>query len=125
MIFQNVMPTIGVTDLKLALDYYASLGFKFEWIWPDHHPTHASMSRDKTHLMFVQKKQEDIQQADLYFIVTNVSGLHQDFLAKDIKIGPLIQSEYNMLDFSLHDPWGHHLTFGQASEDSELKTDSD
>lgn len=115
-----IVTTIQVTDLEKAIEFYNKLGFTKDWIWPDKTPTHASLSKDGVGFMItINMDQEDIQKGDLYFRISNVEGYYKYLKSQRIIDENLIQSNYGMLDFSLTDPWGHRLTFGEPKGDFE------
>ena len=112
----GINPTLQVYDLKKASDFYTSLGFNLDWIWPDDNPTHGSVSSGEFSFMFT--KIEDAtkpQIGDLYFRVENVEKLHASLKSKNIEVSELTKTAYGMLDFSVTDPNGHHLVFGEPS----------
>ena len=65
---------------------------------------------------------EITSKADLYIHVIDVEKYHHAFSKKIEKISPLVNSGYGMRDFSIHDPWGHHLVFGEALEKDRSDT---
>lgn len=74
-------------------------------------------------ISFVKSKKEDgIQKADLYIQVDDVKNLHLDLSKKNIEVSSLVHSDYGMWDFSIHDPWGHHLVFGEHIADDKATT---
>lgn len=108
------IPTIQVTDLEKAVAYYQKLGFNHDWFWPENGPTHASVSCSSfSFMMVLVDDHSDIQKADLYFVIEGVEAFHKQ--VEDLSYSPsdLIQSAYGMLDFSIRDPWGHHMVFGE------------
>lgn len=113
-----IVTTIQVTQLERAIEFYNQLGFIKDWTWPDDSPTHASLSKDGVGFMITIKADGDsIQKADLYFRISNVEGYHKHLKDNDVIDADLIQSDYGMLDFSISDPWGHRLTFGEPNGD--------
>ena len=109
-------PTLQVHNLKEAADFYSSLGFKLEWLWPDADPTHGSVSSNGFAFMFAKIDRESKPEiADLYFRVENVEKLYHEIKSKGIEVSDLIKTDYGMLDFSITDPYGHHLVFGEPS----------
>ena len=109
----ELIPTIGVTDLDRAIDYYGRLGFNEEWKWPEANPTHASVSLDAIHVMMVKKSPELIQKADLYIRVEGILDYHKQMQGAVDGVSELLKTDYGMLDFSFTDPWGHFFTIGE------------
>lgn len=112
----SVMPTLGVPDLGAASEYYQRLGFEESWRYPeDEEATNLGMCLGEVSLMFWRCPQSDNRQ-NLYFIVKNVSGFHAQVAEALETVNPLVESDYGMRDFSITDPWGHLLTFGESLE---------
>ena len=109
-------PTLQVHDLHKAAEFYTSLGFKLEWLWPDDKPTHGSVSSHGFAFMFaIIDSATKPEIADLYFRVENVEQLHAELKSKGVTVSDLVKTDYGMLDFSIKDPYGHHLVFGEPS----------
>ena len=116
----GINPTLQVHDLNEAAEFYTSLGFELEWLWPDDAPTHGSVSSNGYSFMFVKiEKDAKPEIGDLYFRVENVAQLHSELKDKNIDVSELVKTEYGMLDFSVNDPYGHHLVFGEPSGEWE------
>jgi len=111
---KSVSPFLQVTDLSSAQSFYSSLGFELQWAYPDEDPTHMAMSMHDVELSFVLVDHAN-SKADLYIHVEGVELYHRAFSEKVKDVSPIIQSAYGMKDFSLEDPWGHHLVFGESS----------
>lgn len=116
---KELIPTIGVADLDEAIAFYTKMGFKKEWKWPENQPTHAEVSIDGIKVMMVRKEEDNIQKADLYIIVEGVIDFHKKISGRLNHISGLEKTDYGMLDFSLDDPWGNFITFGESSEGYE------
>lgn len=113
-------PTLQVHDLKKASEFYVSIGFQLDWIWPEEDPTHGSVSSGGFSFMFAKiDAAQKPQIGDLYFKVEDVDSLYSELKSKGIHVSELTKTEYGMLDFSLTDPFGHHIVFGQPSGDWE------
>ena len=128
----GVMPTLDSDNLLEAIDYYSQFGFTEMWRWPDPAPhdyedgivpedkqnwTHAGIKfGDAVSIMLVQFKAEwgSIQRQNLYFFVENVDELYNQVKQfHQGRIEGVKDYDYVMRDFSINDPWGHELTFGQ------------
>ncbi len=116
----SIVTTIQVTHLEKAISFYEKFGFSKDWIWPESEPTHASLSKDGIGFM-VTKAADDqiIQKADLYFRISNVEDFYNHLKSQKVIDSELVQSDYGMLDFSIKDPWGHTLSFGEPKGDFE------
>ncbi|MEM9544781.1 MAG: glyoxalase superfamily protein [Bacteroidota bacterium] len=116
----GINPTLQVYDLKVAADFYTTLGFKLEWLWPDDTPTHGSVSSNGHSFMLAKiDKAEKPEIGDLYFRVDGVEELYNELKSKNIEVSRLEKTAYGMLDFSVNDPYGHHLVFGEPSGEWE------
>ncbi len=108
------VPTIQVTDLEKAVAFYQQLGFKHDWFWPENQPTHGSVSSSSYSVMMeLVENTSSINRADLYFVIEDVENYHSYIKTQLGEVPDLVQSAYGMLDFSITDPWGHHIVFGQ------------
>ena len=131
---ETTIPTLAVPDLEIGIEYYERLGFSLDWRFPATNPTHAGLVLGSCSIML--SLCEPSERADLYFIVDDIAACHRSIreaepweLAEEA--GALAQREdcpparacqappapkataYGLIDFSMVDPWGHHLTFGQ------------
>jgi len=109
---KSLSPFLQVTDLDLAKSFYGNIGFRLRWLYPDETPTHMAMSSQGVDLSFVLVDEVN-SKVDLYIQVDGVKEYYEAFLEKLDEVSPLVKSAYGMLDFSLEDPWGHHLVFGE------------
>jgi len=120
----GVIPTLNVTDVDEAVKFYKMLHFEEEWRFPvsesngDSHSTHVGMSQgDISIILALHDGEEDaIQLQEIYIVMENVRAFHESLVENfDDEIEDLDQADYGMLDFSISDPWGHLLTFGEAN----------
>lgn len=115
----DVMPTLSVGDLEEAVAYYRAIGFLEEWTHPPgDSPTHVGLSLGSVNLMLAacSDPPETIQRQNLYFFVEGIAAYHQwvqESLGESLP--DLVDADYGMRDFSIRDPWGHLLTFGEES----------
>jgi uncharacterized glyoxalase superfamily protein PhnB len=116
----GINPTLQVHDLKIASEFYVSLGFNLDWLWPEETPTHGSVSSGGFSFMFAKIDEGSKPEiGDLYFKVEEVEKLYAKIKSKHIEVSNLTKTEYGMLDFSLTDPFGHNIVFGQPSGEWE------
>ena len=112
--FTKLTPTIQVHSLDEGIAFYEKLGFKAQWKWPDDQPTHSSLAKDEISFMITSvEKEKGIQKADLYFWVNDVEEYHRKVKGSGVDLPDLVKTDYGMLDTSIVDPWGNHLTFGE------------
>lgn len=115
----GVIPTLGVTDLDRAAAFYERLGFRREWSYPETgRATHLGLSSGSVTVMLVlaEECERPIQRQNLYFVMRDLDGFHRRLAASPgAEVPAIVQADYGMRDFSLADPWGHRLTFGEES----------
>ena len=130
MRLKQLIPMLNVLDINTSLDFYQrALGFEIvsdpkaidEWCW-------ATIRSGQTELMLAetghaekQVRKIDPQQDSswpvlFYFYPDNVAQLHQHVLSLGLPATPIITTIYGMKEFSLQDPDGHVLSFGEDAE---------
>ncbi len=132
---EKTIPTLAVPELELGIEYYERLGFSLDWRFPASNPSHAGLVLGPCSIMLALC--EPTERADLYFIVDDVEACHRAILdgepwelaqeagsaaqradcppARALQAPPQPKrTAYGLVDFSMVDPWGHQLTFGQA-----------
>ena len=131
---ETTIPTLAVPELEMGIEYYERLGFSLDWRFPLTNPTHAGLVLGSCSIML--SLCEPKERADLYFIVDDIRACYQAIVDAEPwdlaeEAGRMAQREdlppararlappepkataYGLTDFSMVDPWGHHLTFGQ------------
>ena len=132
---EKAIPTFAVPDLEVGISFYSRLGFEVDWRWPDEAPTHAGFLLGSCSIML--SLCEPAKTTEVYFIVDDVSACHAAVLAgKCWELAaaagaiakrsdcppprslqqplPPTAKGYGLRDFSIVDPWGHQLSFGQT-----------
>lgn len=121
----HIAPTLGVRDVKQAVEYYTSvLGFEcpggvFEGVAPGEGGVYAIVRRGdiEIHLQIRRRevfagKRESIE-GDVYLFVPDVDALFEEFKAKGALIHRAPEdSSYGLRDFVIEDREGHRLAFG-------------
>src|SRR4051812_49835312 len=106
-VFESLSPFFQVGDITAALDFYCdSLGFKPGWLWGEP-PTHANVCRDAISISMTSKPSIPPAVGNISIQLTHVEAYYAELHARGVKTGPLVKSDYGMLDFSLVDPWGN------------------
>ena len=114
--FHSVSPFLGVEDLSAVLAFYRDkLGFSLAWEWGD--PAEmASVCRDEVELTLVTRS--DARPGGisrLYLHIDGIDDYHAQLQAAGVAITVAIGDRpYGMRDFSVTDPAGNVLCFGQA-----------
>lgn len=114
--FHSVSPFLATDDLSAALAFYLDkLGFSLAWEWGQ--PTElAAVCRDEVELTLTSRadaKPGGISR--LYLHIDGIDDYHARLLAAGVVITVAIADRpYGMRDFSVTDPAGNVLCFGQA-----------
>ena len=111
-----VAPILPVRDLARAMDFYRHLGFSAEawqgggsygFIQRDGHELHLSCSDKLTGC-------ENPSAAYFYLAKGAAESLQTEFRTAGVEIlSPLAPRPWNMKDFTIADPDGNHLHFGE------------
>lgn len=113
---QKITATINVLDLKRSVDFYISLGFTQDWLWPESKPVQASLSNNGVSFMVKQvTTKAEIHTTDLYFSVEGIGGFYDGVQPNITDCPELVVQPYGMQDFTITDPDGHTMSFGEPS----------
>lgn len=131
MALKNLIPMLNVSDIEASLEFYReALDFKVvsnpdavkEWHW-------ATIRSGWTEIMLSQTATPPQPSADnnpqantawpaiFYFYPDDVARLYAQVIARGFKPTALKVTVYGMREFSLPDPDGHLLSFGQDEEE--------
>ena len=125
MQLNNMISMLNVADIKESLNFYEN-ALSFErlntdeelknWKW-------ALIKSGKVSLMLTQNKgpvhpegEHDFNVA-FYFYPDDVVALHEKLSKEGYPVTNLIVTFYRMKEFSLKDPDGHFLSFGQDTKE--------
>ena len=133
MALKNLIPMLNVSDIEASLEFYReALDFKLvsnpdavrQWRW-------ATIRSGWTELMLSQTESPPTPNADndphantawpviFYFYPDDVARLYAQVIANGYQPTPLQVTIYGMREFSLVDPDGHMLSFGQDEVESQ------
>ena len=133
MALKNLIPMLNVSDIDASLGFSRdALGFEVvsdpaavkEWRW-------ATIRSGRTELMLSQTEsgpgleRSPDPHADtrwptiFYFYPEDVASLYAQVVAAGYQPTPLIDTIYGMREFSLLDPDGHMLSFGEDADDEQ------
>ena len=126
----NLIPMLNVSNIETSLDFYRrALGFEVvsptdavkEWRWATIRSGDTELMLAETHGGLELKKGIDPHAntnwpAIFYFYPDDVSALHAHVTQLRFKPTALEITCYGMREFSLQDPDGHLLSFGQDAE---------
>lgn len=114
--FHSVSPFLASEDLPVSLAFYLDkLGFTLAWEWGQ--PAElAAVCRDEVELTLASRadaKPDGISR--LYLHIDGIDDYHAQLLDAGVVISVAIADRpYGMRDFSVTDPAGNVLCFGQA-----------
>jgi len=133
----QIVPMLAVSDVELARDFYKDalglrvtgdfiVGGKVTW---------CSLAADDTELFLTLDRDprpvEDRRcraKSAFYFYPDDVHELHASLKARGFRPSPLRNTAYGMKEFTLVDPDGHQLWFGEPTDEKptpERAADSD
>jgi uncharacterized glyoxalase superfamily protein PhnB len=126
----NLIPMLNVSNIETSLDFYEkALGFQIvsptdavkEWRWAAIRSGNTELMLSESRCDLRQKKGIDPHSdaswpAIFYFYPDDVTTLHAHVSREGYKPTPLHVTLYGMKEFSLQDPDGHVLSFGQDSD---------
>ncbi len=131
MQLKQMIPMLNVSNIGTSISFYQdALGFKVvsdeasvqEWKWAIiASGTTELMLSETEHPPTLAKIANVLQSEDwpvlFYFYPEAVKPLHQSLLDKGYAPSELSETFYGMLEFSLQDPDGHLLCFGEEQPD--------
>jgi len=108
---QTIMPELPFDDVPAAVVHYRDvLGFTINYEQSDI----AVMDRDAIRVLLIARTPEHKGIGSAYVYVSDADALHAELLAKDANVkGDPASHPWGLRDFSVVDPEGNRLTFGQ------------
>ena len=117
-ILDSATPIFSVDDLDAALAYYQRvLGFAIEWSWGE--PAHlAGLCRDAVAInLGLRGTAGPPGPSQAYFRMRSVDRYYEQLRAAGAEIAVTIDDRpYGLRDFSVRDPSGNRLDFGEVIE---------
>lgn len=110
--FEEINPVFLVSDVAAAVAFYRCLGFDLGWIWGDP-PTHAKVCRGAIGIILALKQSRS-GSGDTYVGLRSVNTYYAELRARNVDVGELDDRPYGMRDFSVTDPDGNRLVFGES-----------
>ncbi|MEW6268099.1 MAG: VOC family protein [Thermodesulfobacteriota bacterium] len=114
-LLQSVVPILAVDDLEAALAWYRDvLGFAVAWTWGEP-PYLAGVCRDRVELQLARRGTVGPPgPSQVYVRMTGIDACYRRLAAAGAEIPvPLEERPYGMKDFSVRDPGGNRLDFGE------------
>ncbi len=136
MKLKTLVPMIAVKDIRAAFDFYTNeLEFALvspekaidEWKWCHLEKDSVRIMLAQTDIGHLRPSEETTSKEDmdhyfsccLYFYPDDVQALFNYYKNKGVGVTELKKTFYGMNEFSVRDPDGYLLSFGQDLEDSE------
>ena len=130
MPLKNLVPTLNISDIEASLEFYReALGFDVvsdpaavrEWRWATIRSGYTErMLSEARHAPPADKSTGPRDDSDwpviFYFYPDDVVALYAQVIAQGFEPNPLEATFYGMREFSLTDPDGQVLSFGQDSK---------
>jgi len=113
--FDAAVPIFAVTHLAEALEYYERvLGFAVAWQWGN--PPHlANVCRDKVSINLAVAEGTPAR-SQIYVQMVGVDAYYERVVATGAAVKvPIGNRPYGMRDFSIVEPNGHELSFGEVN----------
>lgn len=113
---QTIIPKIPFIDKEKTLNYYTNLGFKLTSDYGDY----LIVVKDNLEIHFLHFPSLEKEKSDfmLYIRCSEIDNLYQNLHDNQVEIhpnGPLETKPWGQKEFSLIDPNGTLLTFGDSS----------
>ena len=129
----QLIPMLNISNLEASLDFYEkALGFKVvsskedlkEWHWGIIRSGDTELMLCETHTDLGLAKDIDLERDDswpviFYFYPDDIEELHRHITGNGYQTTPLEVKFYGMKEFSMQDPDGHVLTFGQDVDEEK------
>ena len=121
----SIEPFIKCSDIKVSLDFYTKLlDFKVVQA-PDPDPKsfmsmHAFLERDESFVHLSQHSGDGVFGSVIYVRIKNIDKVYNDFLSNGLELQDKagitmqpVEQTWGMKEFSVVDPDGNRVTFGQ------------
>ena len=127
MMLKNLIPMLNVSNIEKSLQFYENaFGFKVvsaptsvkEWRWATIRSGHTELMLSESSCQLNLRKGIDPHKETdwptiFYFYSDDVTELYEHVRSCDYPTTPLEETFYGMHEFSVQDPDGHMLSFGQ------------
>ena len=127
MALQNMVPMLNVSNIESSLEFYRdALDFRVvsdsaavrQWHWATIRSGHSELMLSQTESPPQQGEPIDPHRNTawpciFYFYADDVERLYAQVIARGCRPTPIVDTRYGMREFSLQDPDGHLLSFGQ------------
>jgi len=114
---ESISPIFSVDDLPQALTFYRDvLEFEIGWTWGEP-PTYANVCRNRVELNLGRPAEgEALSSSSAYIALTNIDDYYEGIVARGAAVTvPIGDRPYGMRDFTIADPSGNRLSFGEPA----------
>jgi predicted enzyme related to lactoylglutathione lyase len=114
VMMQRIMPELPLTDVPAGVKHYRDvLGFTVNYAQDDI----GVMDRDDVRLLLIARTSAHRGIGSAYFYVRDADALYAEFLEKGADVqGEPVSQPWGLREFSVLDPEGNRLSFGQTFE---------
>ncbi len=130
MKLRNLVPMLNISNIERSLGFYMqALNFEVvsdpvlakEWRWATIRSGETQLMLSETNATLRLSKNVDPHQIAnwptiFYFYPDNVDALHSHVVEQGFKPTAVTITHYGMKEFSIQDPDGHMLSFGEDAE---------
>jgi uncharacterized glyoxalase superfamily protein PhnB len=121
---RDVVPLLVSRNLPATIDFYTvMLGFTLDAAWPEGQPVWCQMSAGDARVMFMAPRDTGAPatglSGTLYFYPEDVAKLWETVRELVAVERPLAVTGYGMREFSIKDPNGYELSFGQPATEED------
>jgi uncharacterized glyoxalase superfamily protein PhnB len=114
----NLQPMLQVRDLRESIAFYTDvLGFKLDGTFPEDAPTWAGLTSGNARIMITALDAAAAQPSltgVIYMYPDDVDAVWDRLKDVATVVEPIETRVYGMRDFSIRDPNGYMITFGQS-----------
>lgn len=116
---------LAVADVAATIRFYREkLGFTKEWLWDDP-PTHGGIQWGEVDIMFHLDPEltKRVEGHEHYFHVKGVDDLYARHQKNGVPvISPLDRKPWGMREYTVRDPNGYHLIFGESPRPNQAES---
>jgi uncharacterized glyoxalase superfamily protein PhnB len=121
--FDAAAPVLRVPDVVAAAEHYRDcLGFEISFLWGEP-PTYATTHRDHVLIHFTKSDVTPTPQPDsvsnIYVFVSDIDDVYEELKGRGARIAAELETwPYGMREFTVEDPYGYRLCFGEGVEET-------
>ena len=121
-IIYNMQPMLRARDLRETIDFYTNvLGFTVDGTFPEDAPTWCSMHSGNARMMWTSLPDGEAPAFNgrIYMYPDDVGAVWERLKTTTDVVEPLFLTDYDMREFTIRDPNGYELSFGNSAGEHE------